>query len=601
MHQSHQDSRFVFAQNLRDQNRLSDAIAYLKQQLADSPGYFQGWLLLSRYLYEAKRFSEAIQVVQKAEGFDPLQGHFRDIQQAMQSGNLNLAEQKAAEMLKQEAGHPRAIFTLAQIAEQRKDFKRRVDVLREGLNNSPANLFFRSQLINALESNGDYTGAIEAAETLASLSVSPNSLWTLLNVLLRFGQNTKVLALCPQAEHACAGQTNQLSEILRLKGQSQRILGKRSDAIASFRKSLEYKPSNALSWWALADLKDYTFSSEDEGLMLSLFKNNKLSNPEKAVTAFALARASEARGDWQQAMPLYHRANSLRNNARFSSLSVRQDIERIINTYSAKNLEVQAEVSDCDPVPVFIVGLPRSGSTLIEQIIASHSKIEGTMEQPVLSSIAYQADELSNALFGKEASENVAGLTSTQLTELGAAYLKNGALFRTEASPYFTDKLPFNFRHIGLIHKILPKAIIIDARRNPLDCGLSLYKQYFSNGVEFSYDLGNIGDFYNSYLTMMDYWDRVLPGKVLTVNYEELVNNPEQITRKVLTHIGVEFETSCLAFYNTQRQVHTASSEQVRKPINKRGIGVWKNIESELGRLKTHLGESTLLRFSDYF
>lgn len=600
MHQSLQDPRFLFAQNLHDQNRLADAIAYLKQQLKEQPRYFQGWLLLSRYLYDAGYFPEAIQVVQKAEAFDPLQSQFKEIQIAMQRGDLNLVEKKAKEMQEKEIGHPRATFTLAQIAELKKDFKRKVNILREGLIYSPANIFFRQQLVNALEAYGDYAGAIEAAEKLVSLLGAPDSYWTLLNVLLRYGQNKKVLANCSKAENVCAGVRHQLSEILRIRGQSERILGHRSEAIASLHKSLEHNPGNTLSWWALADMKNYTFSPEEEDVMQSLLENKKLPANEQAVVAFAFASASESRGDWQQAISLYHRANKLKNNPRFRSQSVTEDFSRIINAYTPANLGIQANKSGSGPVPVFIVGLPRSGSTLIEQIIASHSQIEGTMEQPVLSSIARQASEMCHSLFGNAEIEKIGSLTNQQLADLGHAYVTNGALFRSDTLPFFTDKLPFNFRHIGLIHKIFPRAIIIDARRNPMDCGLSLYKQFFSNGVEFSYDLGNIGDFYNSYLMMMDHWDEVLPGKVLTVQYEELINYPEKITRMILEHIGVEFESSCLSFYNTKREIHTASSEQVRQPINKRGIGVWKNVEEELEPLKKHLGDRTLDRFRQW-
>lgn len=605
MHQSHQDPRYQYALALRSKNKLAEAIAYLKQQITQQPTYFQGWLLLSRCLYEAGYSAEAVQVCQKAEQFDPLQVQFRDVQFAMQSGHLTEAEDMANVMLEKEHNHPRAVFTLAHIAEYKKDYKRKLDILQEALSFSPANVHFRHMLVGTFEINGDYAGAIACAETLVNMVASPENLWTLLNVLLRYGQNEKVLKVCHKAEQLCARAPQQMSEILLIKGQSLRILGQREQAIEAIQKSLQYNRENGHAWWALADMKNYQFSSEQQHAMQSLLQKPQLPAQVKSVTAFSLAKSFETQGNWQEAMQLYRTANKLKRHPGFKVESLALDIKDIINTYTvdavAQQKSTDQEQADNEQlVPIFIVGLPRSGSTLIEQILASHSQIEGTMEQPVLANIARQANIMFTENTGTGIVVDPAVLTAEQLKQLGEGYLSQGALFRSNTTPYFTDKQPFNFRHIGLIHKILPKAIIIDVRRNPLDCGLSLYKQHFSSGVDFSYELSDIGVFYNSYLALMDHWHNVLPGKVLTVRYEELIHRPETMTRAILDHVGVEFEETCLSFYNTRREVHTASSEQVRQPINNRSIGVWKKVEDELTALKASLGEASLARFTEY-
>ena len=197
---------------------------------------------------------------------------------------------------------------------------------------------------------------------------------------------------------------------------------------------------------------------------------------------------------------------------------------------------------------------------------------------------------------------NVGDLSVDAWIELGSAffsYISDGSLYRSEGAAYFSDKLPFNYRHIGLIHKVLPHAVIVDARRNPMDCGFSLYRQHFPSGVDFSYDLRHIGAFYNAYLSLMDHWHTVLPGRVLTLQHEALVREPEKTIRALLEHVGVAFEENCLRFHQTQRAVRTASSEQVRQPINTKGVGTWRKVSEHLAPLRESLGDATLKRFED--
>ena len=243
--------------------------------------------------------------------------------------------------------------------------------------------------------------------------------------------------------------------------------------------------------------------------------------------------------------------------------------------------------------PIFILGLPRSGSTLIEQILASHSQIDGTLELPNILSMAHGLrghDRLSNE--GKYPSV-LKSLTKDQRKEMGLEYITDTFIHRDKA-PRFTDKMPNNFRHIGLIHLILPNAKIIDARRYPLDCCFSIYKQLFAQGQEFSYGLEEIGNYYRNYIDLMDHWNRVLPGKILKVNNEDIINDLEGQVKRIIDYLELPFEKECISFYNTKRSVRTASSEQVRKPINKDGVERWKPYSKKLKPLVDYLGEELL-------
>ena len=348
-------------------------------------------------------------------------------------------------------------------------------------------------------------------------------------------------------------------------------------------------------------MKTFAFSDADSAAIRALLQTPSLPQSEKCVATFALAKASESVGDWDQTMALYHDANRLHPNAAYAPKGFADEVSARITGFDTATVATQANTIPKGSVPIFILGLPRSGSTLIEQILASHSEIEGTIEQPVMPSIARKAHVKCALEHQGGLLQKIGALSPSDLAELGQAYLDDGALFRTGETRFFTDKLPFNFRHIGLIHKVLPQAVIIDARRNPMDCGLSLYKQHFPTGVEFSYGLGHIGAFYADYLRLMDHWQSVLPGRVLTVQYEQLVRDPETKIRALLEHVGVPFEPACLDFHKTDRAVRTASSEQVRQPINTKGIGAWRKVERHLEPLKAALGEDVLVRFDGLY
>jgi hypothetical protein len=243
--------------------------------------------------------------------------------------------------------------------------------------------------------------------------------------------------------------------------------------------------------------------------------------------------------------------------------------------------------------------MPRAGSTLVEQMLASHSRIDGTMELQALIHLERRMRIEGGQRFGKRFLESVAEFSEDDLRRYGQMYLDETAIYRGDGD-FFIDKMPPNFERIGLIHKILPQAIIIDARRYPVDCGYSAFKQHFAGGHDYSYQLEHIGHYYNCYLDLMDYWQSVLPGKLLTIQYEETISDTEAVVRRMLDHVGVAFEGACLEFYKNKRAVKTASSEQVRQPINRKGVGAWADVAGDIQPLFDSLGAETLKRFENY-
>jgi hypothetical protein len=349
-------------------------------------------------------------------------------------------------------------------------------------------------------------------------------------------------------------------------------------------------PGRAEAYWSLADLKNYTFSAAEIAAMQRLLASDQRDPANEAHLSFALGRAFEQRREYAQAFAHYARGNALRRlDAPFDSDSFEHRSLRIRSYFDRAFFEAHASSGSFSRAPIFIVGLPRSGSTLIEQILASHSRVEGTMELPNILNIVGQFDDLAPGRNGYP--ETLGTVPREQLRILGERYIEETAVLRASGE-HFTDKLPNNFSHVGLIQAILPNATIIDARRHPMDACFSTFKQHFAEGQTFSYSLQDLGRYYRSYLALMDHWDAVLPGKVLQVRYEELVREPETQIRRLLEHCRLEFQPACLNFHQTRRAVRTASAEQVRQPIYTSGVGYWRHFETELEPLRLALGDA---------
>ncbi|MFL0355968.1 sulfotransferase [Erythrobacter sp. GH1-10] len=376
---------------------------------------------------------------------------------------------------------------------------------------------------------------------------------------------------------------------LTSKGHALKTTGARTEAEDAYRAAIAAKPDHGDAWYALANLKTYEFSDAEVAALREQCARPDLAFMDRVHLSFALGKALEDRGDYEASFGHYDEGNALkRAQTRYSADSMSAELAKQREFCTPELFEKQAEAGHDAPDPIFILGLPRAGSTLLEQILASHSQIDGTLELPNILALAHR-------LRGRKAGQSrypeiLHDLTGEQLAKFGEDFIANTRIHR-QGAPFFIDKMPNNFRHIGLIHLILPNAKIIDARRAPMDCCFSGFKQLFAEGQEFTYGLHEVGRYYADYVDLMAHWDEVLPGKVLRVQHEDVLDDLEGQTRRMLDFLEVPFEEACLEFHKTDRAVRTASSEQVREPINRKGQGAWTPFEPWLDPLKQALGD----------
>ncbi len=387
-----------------------------------------------------------------------------------------------------------------------------------------------------------------------------------------------------------AAQTVQVSELHLSIAHSLKAMGRQKEAIEAYRHAAAVRPSFGDAYWSLANLKTYRFEESEISCMRAEESAPSLDPLDRINLCFALGKALEDRGEFAESFRYYERGNALKKSqSRYRPEPIERNTRLQKAVCTREFFAAHPGVGSPDPAPIFIVGLPRSGSTLIEQILASHSRVEGTMELADIPRLVLDLQGREQDGMSPRYPAVLQDMTDEDFRRLGETYLRDTRIYRT-GKPFFIDKMPNNFRHVGLIHLILPHAKIIDTRRNAMACCFSNFKQYFAFGQEFTYGLEDIGRYYKTYVELMAHWDSVLPGKALRVEHEAVVENLEANVRRILEFCGLEFETQCVEFYKTERSIRTASSEQVRQPIFKEGIDQWRNYEPWLGPLKQVLG-----------
>jgi tetratricopeptide (TPR) repeat protein len=374
-------------------------------------------------------------------------------------------------------------------------------------------------------------------------------------------------------------------------GHVLKTVGRQQDSIAAYRRAAEIAPSLGEVWWSLANLKTVAFTDEEVAAMAGALDAQDVGQEDCFHLHFALGKALEDRGRWEESFRHYSEGNRLRRAMiDYRPEDMTRHVDRCESLFTPAFLDAQRGQGCPTPDPIFILGMPRSGSTLIEQILASHSQVEGTMELPDIPAIAQRLGGRSRRSEDSAYPECLADLESNAYRRLGEEYLERTRVQRKTERPFFVDKMPNNWAHVGLIRLILPNARIIDARRHPLACCFSNFKQHFARGQGFSYDLEELGRYYRDYVRMMRHFDRVQLGTVYRVIHEALVEDPESEIRRLLDHIGLGFEPACLRFHETERAVRTASSEQVRRPLSREGLDQWRAYEPWLGALRRSLG-----------
>ncbi len=387
------------------------------------------------------------------------------------------------------------------------------------------------------------------------------------------------LKLAPEHPGALSGLAHNLKTI-----------GKQDEAIATYRQCIAVNPYFTESYWSLANLKTFRFSDDEVESMEKLLEHPHIPDAARIHLGNALGLQYEYQKDYDRAFSYFEICNATKRKLEYyDSVETEFLHDRIIEVFDQEFVNRTPADTKSDATPIFIIGLPRSGSTLLEQILASHSQVEGTMELPDIISITRRLSGKKSSADESRYPDVLSELTAEQLSEFGDEYIERTRIHRSGA-PFFIDKMPNNFPHIGLIHLILPNAKIIDARRHPLGCCFSGFKQLFAAGQNFSYDLTDIGQYYRDYVELMNHWNRILPGRVLRMQYESVVADTETQVRQLLDYCGLPFEDACLRFYETKRAVRTASSEQVRQPIYSAAVEQWRHYLPHLDPLIEALG-----------
>jgi predicted Zn-dependent protease len=374
-------------------------------------------------------------------------------------------------------------------------------------------------------------------------------------------------------------------------GHALKTSGRETDSVAAYNKSIELLPSLGEAYWSLANLKTAQFTNQDVEAMRLQLRRPDLAVEDQLHFHFAMGKALEDKGEYAASFEHYAQGNQLRRaQLPYQPDEMSTHVRRVKSLYTARFFADRKDYGAAAQDPIFIVGLPRSGSTLLEQILSSHSLVEGTMELPDIPGIARSLFDRAKKSETPGYSAVLAALDADQCRELGERYIAQTRIQRKTDAPFFIDKMPNNFAHIDLIQSALPRAKIIDARRHPLGCCFSGFKQHFARGQGFTYSLEDIGRYYRDYVELMSFFDVVLPGRIHRVIYESMIEDTESEVRRLLEYCGLPFEAGCLRFYENERAVRTASSQQVRKPIFREGVDHWRNFEPWLDPLKESLG-----------
>jgi len=510
-------------------------------------------------------------------------------------GDLEAAEPLIRAYLLQHGDHVEAMRLLARIGIAREVFDDAALLLAAVLELAPGYRVARQEYAGALLQLHRYPEARRELEQL--LAQEPdNRLYKTLyaTACVGLGEHERAIGLYRELLLGTPGD----AELHLSIAHAQKTLGQRAQAIDSYRRAADCRPSFGDAYWSLANLKTYRFT-QDELARLRAEQAAPSTEPvDRYHLCFALGKALEDQGEFAESFRYYQQGNALkRSESRYRAELIENNTRQQIEVCTAEFFAARRGWGAADPDPIFIVGLPRSGSTLIEQILASHSRVEGTQElaniQQIVANLRGRDPDLNNPRYPRI----LAQMRAEEFLQAGEHYMAATRIYRS-GKAFFIDKMPNNFRHLGLIHLMLPNARIIDARREPMACCFSNLKQLFANGQEFSYSIEDIARYYRTYLALMRHWDRVLPGRVLRVQHEDVVDDLEGNVRRLLAFCGLEFEPQCVEFHKTERSVRTASSEQVRQPIFREGLDQWKHFEPWLGPLKSALGDA-LIHYRD--
>jgi len=612
----------VLGHALMNQGRLDEAESSQRFALQLDPDNSEMEEDLASVLAMKRQFGEAVTHFQRAIRLEPARPlPYKKLGRALLSlGRGEEADEMFKAYLERDPRKRLVAQAIEHLQQGRKDDGEKLlrDALREDADNVDAMRYLASFMLNEKKSLEDAEALLRRATQLA-----PDYLevWMLLGAVLL--ENARFSAAIPVFEEATrqapenaetwgrlaqAQARSSLSEdaaasyarslqiqpgipVMQMGyGHSLKTLGDMEGALKAYREAIRLRADFGEVYWSMANLKVFRFDDAEVRAMEVQLQREDLPAATRVHFCFALGKAWEDAGDYDRAWQYYHQGNQVqRMLVEHDPLEMQSRQDRILEVFS-KEFLAEHEGHGCQARdPIFIVGLPRAGSTLIEQILASHSQVEGTLELPFLPKIAsaigrYRADRMQYP-------EAVREFHSRDWRAYGEQYLEQAGEFRITDKPRFTDKLPNNFPHVGLLHLILPNAVVINARRHPIDNCLGAYKQLFALGQNFTYDTFELAEYYRQYHKVIKHWHAVLPGKVLDVHYEDTVADLEGQVRRILEHCGLPFEESCLRFFENTRAVKTASSEQVRQPIFRDAVGRWRRYEPHINDWKEELAD----------
>ena len=575
---------------------IKQAINAYENALKIDPALISSWNPLQT-LYKMDGNTAGMEAAAKQiELLNSLPSEIVSARSFLNSGDLESADALCRQFLQTNKQHVEGMRLLAEIAMQAQILDDAEFILESATEFEPQHLGAKFDLATVRLKRQKFADAEKVAKFLVEQQPeNPDFQMVYGSALLGVGEIDKAIGVYQNLIKA----NQQLKNAYLLLGHAQKTAGAIEQSIEAYQKLYEIAPDYGDAFWSLANTKTYKFSDREVAHMQDFIAKSTTSAEDKVHMNFALGKAMEDRQNYSEAFQHYQQGNAL--NRQLLKYAI-PDIERRANRQKevcTRELFEAREKAGCrSSEPIFILGLPRAGSTLLEQILASHSEVDGTLELPNIMSLSRRLRGRAAPKAGEEP-RYPAILKELELgyfKKFGEQYIEDTQVFR-QGAPRFIDKMPNNFLHIGLIKLILPNAKVIDARRHPMACCFSGFKQLFAEGQEFTYGLAEIGTYYRAYVNLMDYWDSVLPGFVLRVQHEDVVNDLESQVRRILDFCELDFEPACLEFHKTERNIRTPSSEQVRQPIYKTGLEQWRNFEAHLDPLKEALGEEIMLRY----
>jgi tetratricopeptide (TPR) repeat protein len=584
--------------SLRHAPRAIDAFL---RAVSINPALPTSWSMLERLYRMTGQVENAATAAEQVSTLKHLPPEIVRAGSLFSDGELSAAENILRPFLVKAGNHVEAMRLLARIEHQRDALEDAELLIEAALKLAPNYRAARLDYVRVLIDRQKYLQAREEIDTWLKLEPGNSDYLSLYAAAyVGLGEHERAIALYGQLLAALP----ESSELHVSLGHCLKAVGRQKEATDSYQAAAAARPSFGDAWWSLANLKTYRFSQDEIAGMRAEEAAQDVHPVDRYHLCFALGKAFEDRDEYAESWQFYERGNALkRAESRYHSEITETNTGKQIEVCTAQFFAARAGVGVPDPDPILIVGLPRSGSTLIEQILASHSQVEGTQEladiqRIVLGMRGHQSD-LDDPHYPSVLGYPgvLAELAHDDFRRLGERYMTDTRAYRKD-KPFFIDKMPNNFHHIGLIHLMMPNAKIIDVRREPMACCFSNLKQLFAKGQEFTYSIEDIARYYRTYLDLLRHWDAVLPGRVLRVWYEDVVGDLEGNVRRILEFCGLEFEPACVEFYKAERSVRTASSEQVRQPIFREGLVQWRNYEAWLGPLKDVLGDA-LVRYRE--